>query len=52
MNAGISGHFSAFTMCPTIRNYDEQAIDHMSEESEKKPLSFINFCGLFQVKAG
>ena len=38
-------------MYTTIRSYDEQSFDNMSEESEKKTLSLRNRCGLFQVKA-
>jgi len=38
-------------MNTVIHRYDEQAFNHMSEESERKTLSWRNRCGLFQVKA-
>ena len=38
-------------MYTVIVSYDEQTFDNMSEESEKKSLSFRNRCGLFQVEA-
>ena len=38
-------------MYPAICSYDEEAIDKISEEIEKKKLSLRNRCGPFQVNA-
>ena len=43
--------FISIVMYPAICRCDEQAFDNISEESEKKPLTLRNHCGLFQVKA-
>ena len=44
-------NLKTIVLTKAIRNYDEQAFNNTSEESEKKKtLSFQNHCGLFQVK--